>query len=73
MRHSSKQSRWGHDMLLLAAFAAAMGLVLTSTSSRADPIASVPRHQSCDIQSAPVPPVQGALRSEWPALFRASQ
>jgi len=39
MRHSSKQSHWGHDMLLLAVFAAAMGLVLTSTSSRADPIA----------------------------------
>ena len=32
--------------------------------------ASVPRHQSCDIQSAPVPPVQGALRSEWPALYQ---
>lgn len=41
MRHSSKQSRWGHDLLLLAVFAAAMGLVLTSTSNRADPIVQV--------------------------------
>ncbi len=32
--------------------------------------ASVPRHQSCDIQSAPVLPEQGALRSEWPALYQ---
>jgi len=31
---------------------------------------SVPRHQSCNIQSAPLPAVQGALRSEWPALYK---
>ena len=30
----------------------------------------MPRHPSCDIQSVPVPPVQGALRSEWPALYQ---
>ena len=31
---------------------------------------SVPRHQSCNIQSAPLPTVQGALRREWPALYK---
>ncbi len=39
MRHSSKEHPRGHDMLLLAVFAAAMGLVLTSTSSSADLVA----------------------------------
>ncbi len=31
---------------------------------------SVPRHQSCNIQRAPALPVQGALRSEWRALYQ---
>ena len=30
--------------------------------------ASVPRHKYCDIQSAPVALVQGAIRCQWQAL-----